>query len=384
MWTQKLDLTTDASHLLVDRQLSRSPDLVLIFGQTDNLSAQAASRTLKMAYPNAHIMGCSTGTTIVGNQLCDDGMVAMAVGFDHTRLRSTSVRLDDAEDCKAAGRELGKILADGDLRAIFLLSNGLNINGSAVVHGLTEVVGPRVRISGGLAGDGARFAQTLVLDDGVPSGGAVTALGFYGGALRLGYGTAGGWDVFGPRRQITRSEGTVLYELDGKPALDLYETYLGDEAADLPASGLFYPLEISDPARPDEKLVRTTLAVDREARSLTFAGDIPQGWNARLMQGELSHLVAGAEDAAAQALCDLQSGDDSIHPSLSVLISCVGRRLLMGQRTGDEVRAVARLLGKQDSQIGFYSYGEIAPYPNSIVSGLHNQTMTLTLLAEVA
>jgi hypothetical protein len=182
---------------------------------------------------------------------------------------------------------------------------------------------------------------------------------------------------------VTRSEGNVLFELDGKPALDLYERYLGDEADGLPGTALLYPLKIWQNDRPDTDLVRTVLAIDREARSMTFAGDIPQGWAAQLMRGNHERLVAGAEQAATLAMAGLAApaGDGD---SLALLVSCVGRRLLMGQRTADEVDAVQRRLGPQVRCIGFYSYGELAPRASTGVCELHNQTMTVTVLTEAA
>jgi hypothetical protein len=384
MWTQVLPLTPEGNVAVDTAMPVLSPDLIFVFGQTDLFAQSHGPIWLKTAYPGAHVVGCSTGTSITGNTLSDEGLTAVAVGFEHTKLRSAAVSLGDGTSCRDAGISLGRQLAREDLRAVFLLSDGQDINASELVAGLVGSVGGDVKVSGGLAGDGARFGQTLVLHDGEPVDRIVTALGFYGGHLRIGQGSAGGWDVFGPRRHITRSKGNVLYELDGKPALDLYERYLGEEAADLPASGLYYPLKISDPARPNEKVMRTILSVDHAARSLTFAGDVPEGWTARLMQGEFDHLVQGAQEAAEYALGALQAGDETIQPNLSLLISCVGRRLLMGQRTSEEVRAVSRVLGPQSRQIGFYSYGEIAPRNGSDLSLLHNQTVTLTLLAEVA
>jgi hypothetical protein len=201
--------------------------------------------------------------------------------------------------------------------------------------------------------------------------------------VRIGHGSAGGWDQFGPRRRVTRSSGNVLYELDGEPALDLYERYLGEDAKGLPSTALLFPLRVYDPARPDHDIVRTILAVDHVARSMTFAGDVPEGWIAQLMRGNFDRLAAGAAKAArdAQTQIDATShgGDE-----LALLVSCIGRRLLMGQNTLDEVEAAGAELGQQVKRIGFYSYGEISPHRASGMSQLHNQTMTITTISEAA
>jgi hypothetical protein len=178
----------------------------------------------------------------------------------------------------------------------------------------------------------------------------------------------------------------VLFELDGEPALDLYERYLGpEESKGLPSSALLFPIQVYDMQSPDSAVVRTVLAIDREARSMTFAGDVPQGWTAQLMRGNLDRLAAGAADAARQAHAGLAaaSGAPEKTERLSILVSCIGRRLLMGQRTIEEVEAAGAELGRETLRLGFYSYGEISPHAKSGHCELHNQTMTVTMLAEV-
>jgi hypothetical protein len=358
------------------------PDLVLIFGTVDALRTSTLPARLAAQIPGAIQLGCSSGTMIDSGGLTDEGLTVLAVGFERTQLRLATFSLNTAADSKAAGASIGAELAAPDLAGVFVLSEGLGVNGSALVDGLVEAIGPKAVLSGGMAGDGARFSDTLVVVGGVPASNMVAAIGFYGDAIRITHGSAGGWDEFGPDRKITRSEGAVLFELNGSPALDLYERYLGPEAADLPASGLLYPLKIRNPEHPDDEVVRTILGVDRQARTLTFAGDVPEGWSARLMRGSFEHLTDGAAAAAEHARADMALAGAT--PELCLFVSCVGRRLLMGQRTEDELEAVAASLGAATTIAGFYSYGEIAPNNQSGVCGLHNQTVTLTLLGEAA
>ena len=113
---------------------------------------------------------------------------------------------------------------------------------------------------------------------------------------------------------------------------------------------------------------------------MTFAGDVPQGWTAQLMHGNFDRLAEGAADAARQARAGLGASD--VERQFSILISCIGRRLLMGQRTSDEVEAAGAELGASTLKFGFYSYGEISPHAKSGVCELHNQTMTVTLFDE--
>jgi hypothetical protein len=346
------------------------------------LACGARYSELRNMFPTAHILGCSTGGQINNNDVSDDEIVAAAIRFDSTQLRLVHQDIADAQQSRSCGEAIGRALSREDLAGVFVLSDGLNVNGSELVNGLVAAIGPGIPITGGLAGDGASFADTLVGGDCVPRTRMVVGIGFYGSAIRIGHGSAGGWDLFGPRRQVTRSSGNVLFELDGKPALDLYEHYLGPEdSKGLPGSALLFPIQVHDAMEPNSSVVRTVLAVDHQSRSMTFAGDVPQGWTAQLMRGNLDRLAEGAADAARQARIGLDVSEKD--HQFSILVSCIGRRLLMGQRTSEETEAAGVELGSDTLRVGFYSYGEISPHAKSGVCGLHNQTMTVTSFAEV-
>ena len=333
-------------------------------------------------FPGAHVVGCSTGGQISNRDISDDDIAAIALSFDRTRLKLATAPATNSASSRICGETIGKALAAPDLAGIFVLSDGLNVNGSALVAGITAIVGGKVPVTGGLAGDGALFQETLVGGDSAPKKQMVAAIGFYGNAIRIGHGNAGGWDEFGPRRRITRSNGNVLFELDGEPALELYKRYLGDEAKGLPGTALLFPLRIHDPKQPDRDLVRTVLAVDHNTGSMTFAGDMPEGWVSQLMRGNFHRLASGAAMAARQSVAAFaeKPGNDSV----AILVSCIGRRLLMGQRTVEEVEAAGGELGAKMPTLGFYSYGEISPHAASGVCQLHNQTMTVTTFTETA
>lgn len=366
-----------------DSKASSKTDLVFYFGSREALASGVRYEELRKMFPGAHVMGCSTGGQIRNDDVSDDEIAGIALQFDSTRLQVACEPVANATSSRACGEAIGAKLAADDLAGIFVLSDGLNVNGSELVAGITSKVGGDVSLTGGLAGDGPNFGETLVGADRAPRSHEVAAVGFYGKTIRIGHGSAGGWDVFGPRRRITRSAGNVLLELDGEPALDLYERYLGeDEVKGLPGTALLFPLQIHDPMRPEHEVVRTVLAVDRAARTMTFAGDMPEGWSTQLMRGNFDRLVAGAADAARQAcagICERADGD-----TVAVLVSCIGRRLLMGQRTADEVEAAGAELGPRMPRLGFYSYGEISPHAASGICELHNQTMTITTIAEAA
>lgn len=355
--------------------------LVFYFGSRQMLANGRLHEGLRQRFPAAHILGCSTGGQMSALDVSDDMASALALDFDATELRVAHVAIGGPGDSRASGTAIGAALKDDGLAGVFVLSDGLHVNGSALVEGIVSEVGRDVPVSGGLAGDGADFVETLVGCDGTPVSDTVAAVGFYGDAVRFGHGSAGGWDVFGPMRRITRSEGSVLFEVDGKPALDLYKLYLGpEESQKLPGSALLFPLRIFDPRNPEQSVVRTILAVDHKSGSMTFAGDMPEGWSAQLMRGSFGRLCAGAAEATHKAMAGVHSGPGE--QSAAIFVSCIGRRLLMGQRIDEEIEAANAELTESCLPVGFYSYGEISPHEESGFCQLHNQTMTVTVVSE--
>ncbi len=353
--------------------------LVLLFGSSSLLDSADPLGELIEDYPESIVIGCSTAGEILGTQISDESVSAAIVRFAHTDLRMASAPAHSAEDSFKAGEGIARQLNDSRLKGIFVLSDGLNGNGSELVRGLNSQVPSSVVVTGGLAGDGDRFRRTWVLQDRRPQPGFVTAVGFYGDRIHIGHGSKGGWDRFGPERRVTKSRGSILFELDGRPALQLYKEYLGDRANGLPATGLLFPLALRCDQSDSKSLVRTILAVNEGEQSLTFAGDIPEGAFAQLMKAKFDRLVQAASEAASSTKLS-GDGDSS---TLAIAISCVGRRLVLGERTEEETEATLDVLPKGTQQIGFYSYGEISPYTTGTCD-LHNQTMMLTTLSEAA
>lgn len=356
--------------------LGSSTPLLLAFGGREE-AVRSALGELASKYPRATLCGCSSAGEIHGGTISDDTLSVAAVQFEHSSHKAVWGTISQASDSETVGKGLGKQLREPGLRGVLVLSDGMHVNGSALVNGLRSTLGPDVLVTGGLAGDGPRFGQTWVLDGAAPASPVVSAIGLYGDRLALGYGSGGGWDVFGPERAITKSVNNVLYELDGKPALELYKSYLGERAAELPASALLFPLSIR-PEGSDHRVVRTILSVDEATCSMTFAGDVPQGYRAQLMRANFERLIAGAE-GAANSLCGHSRFGQS---TLAIAISCVGRRLVLGERAEEEVEASLAELPPGTEQVGFYSYGEISP-SGVLGCDLHNQTMTLTTISEL-
>ena len=361
-----------------------APQLVLAFGAVRHFTDPAFFPALRESFPDAILAGCTTAGEIGGEGVADDGVVITAVRFRHPGLRAAATGFNGLADSRGAGERLAaQLVADQQgekLHHILVFGQGVNINGSALIEGLAAVAGSGVVISGGLAGDGGAFRQTWVLSGDGVSDHSIVAVGFYGAAIRLGHGSFGGWQPFGPARKVTRAEGSVLFELDGEPALDVYKRYLGEYAEGLPASGLLFPLSMLGEDHRAVGLIRTILGVDEAQRSLILAGDVVEHGYMQLMHASSDALVDGAT-AAAEAAREVLRG---VEPSLSILVSCVGRKLVMGARTEEEVEAVAEVFGNRGVVTGFYSYGEISPFLSTTECKLHNQTMTITTVSEVA
>jgi hypothetical protein len=358
-------------------QLSKTAQLVLLFGGTSILKDQKHLDRIKKAYPQAHLYGCSTAGEIYGTRVSDDSLVTTAVSFEHTQLEGAQIKISEVENSYQAGERLAESLDKNDLSHVLVLSDGLKINGSDLVKGLTMHLPEKVAITGGLSGDGGNFEETLVLLDGQPRKNTVAVMGLYGNRLKVGYGSFGGWDPFGPERLVTKSKGNVLYELEGRSALELYKTYLGEHAQGLPATGLLFPLSLRT-KEGETGVVRTILSVSEKDQSMTFAGDVPEGAYIHLMKANFDRLIDGAVEAAKTSYRAIGSSS----PDLAILISCVGRKMVLKQRIEEEVEGVREVLGDHTILTGFYSYGEISPTMPGSVCRLHNQTMTITTLTE--
>lgn len=362
--------------------------LILACGSVDALQNVSLLGELRAAHPGGKIIGCTTAGEISGTEVLDEALVVTAVTLDATRLHGARVRLSEHGGSVAAGEVLARALpaelpglAGGPpdpLVHVFVLSDGLRVNGSELANGITRHLPSGVTVTGGLAGDGERFGTTLILWNEQAEAGTITAIGFYSRTLKVGYGSMGGWDPFGPERLVTRSEGNVLHALDGRSALDLYKKYLGEHSQALPASGLLFPLSLRHGPAGARPVVRTLLNVDEQRGTMTFAGDVPEGSYVRLMKASFERLIEGATEAARTASGSM----NSVPAELAILISCVGRKLVLKQRIEEELEGVRDVLGGQATLAGFYSYGEISPFMRGGRCQLHNQTMTITTLAE--
>lgn len=357
--------------------IAEKAQLVFVFGGRNVLENSKLTDQISSWYPNAGRIFASTAGEITDTEVTDDGLAVTAVYFEKSKVEFASAKVENADDSFKAGEELSRILnSKGKLRHVIVISEGLKVNGTELVKGISSNLPPGVTVTGGLAGDGAKFEVTTVGLNKSPESGILAAVGLYGDSLKIGFGSQGGWSAFGDTLKITRSKANVLYELNGKSALSIYKNYLGENAKELPGAALLFPLQIQKEG--SDPLVRTILSFDEKDGSMVFAGDMPEGASVNMMRAKLDSLIQGAEKSAAVSAEPL--GDTSAEFALCV--SCIGRKLVLKGRTNDELEAVRENLDEDTAITGFYSYGEIAPYNTNTKCELHNQTMTVTLLAE--
>lgn len=350
--------------------------LVLVFADRYLLESNDIFEQVRELYPDGHLVFGSTSGEIMETNVYEESITLTAIEFEKVSFSIVSENVSDFVDIEKMGLAISNKFDKERLNHMFIVSDGSFVNGSGLIEGLESAEGFKASITGGLCGDGARFEKTLTSYNETPKQGEVIAIGFYGSELEVSYANFGGWTPFGPERTITKSAGNVLFEIDSKPALDLYKKYLGEKADELPQAALLYPLTVQQNDE-SEPLVRTILNIDEAENSMILAGDVPMNSKVQLMMSTVDDIAEGAFSAAKLAMRDRKK-----KPELAILVSCVGRKLVLDQRTEDEIEEVADVIGSQAKIAGFYSYGEMAPFAGKNKCQLHNQTMTLTLLSE--
>ena len=372
MKTVQLQRKRNAAWRYIGPKQDLKEPLVLIFGNRFLLEEAATFDELRKLFPDGHLVfGSSSGDLIAGS-VNDEHLSVTAIELERAHFEVQSINISSvAYNSELAGREVVSKLNPEGLKHIFVVSEGSSVNGSALTKGMQDAA-RKVLITGGLCGDDARFERTLAGYNKPPDDGEIVVIGFYGESFEASFSLYGGWIPFGPQRVVTRSEGNVLYEIDGKPALDLYRMYLGEKAKELPGSALIYPLNVTS-TENNQAFVRTILQIDEAQNAMILAGDVPEQALVQLMMTNTDSLAMASETAALRAL-----EGRTAPPQLALLISCIGRKLVLNQRV-EEVREV---LGEDVIISGMYSYGEIAPFYGERSCKLHNQTMTITLISE--
>lgn len=359
--------------------LQKSPadyQLILVMGDKSLVADATLLQNIRDRFPAAHIPVLSTAGEIWNGIVHDNSLLAVAIHFENTPLKVVEKNQKDYNDSHELGVALANALPKEDLSYALILSCGSLVNGEDLIHGITDILGNELLITGGMAGDGDRFQSTMVGCADHPQEGNVVLIGFYGEHIKVSTGVKSGWTFFGPERTVTRSEKNVLYSIDDENALDLYKRYLGEFAKQLPSSALFFPLAILS-EDTDVPLVRTILSVDHETGSMTFAGNVPEGARVRLMRTNTEQIINNAGMAGTQA------GVNNQNAVLALAINCIGRKLVLGPMANTEIQSIQKNITPQTLLAGFYSYGEFSGFFRPVNScELHNQTVVLTLFDE--
>jgi hypothetical protein len=363
-------------HSVKQSFINEKAQLALCFGSKEFLERENVFEKISARYPAAEIVISSTAGEIYQAEVHDNSLVVAALYFDKTTIKTAAVNIKNFNNSYDAATELASKLPKEKLVHLLVFSDGNLVNGSELVKGLATRAAEKVMATGGLAGDGPNFTSTLVGLNEKPTEGNIVAVGFYGDSITITHGSQGGWDVFGMEKRITKSKSNVLFELENQNALDLYKKYLGAEAEKLPGSALLFPLSVIIPGAT-KPVVRTILSINETEKSMTFAGDVPEGSKVRFMKADFNKLTQAASSAANNTLQNAAA-----KPVFSLLISCVGRKLILGDKTVEEVKAVNNSYNGDTVMAGFYSYGEISPFNESNDCQLHNQTMTITSFYE--
>jgi hypothetical protein len=351
-----------------------SAQLVLVFAGIDIIPNSNHYEKLHAVYPNAQIVLVSTSGEIQGNEMFENTASATAIYFENTPMRISSKENIGGRDAEQIGIEITNELLADDLKHVLLFSEGGHMNGDHLIAGISKHLPKHIVVTGGMAGDSARFAKTMVGLNGNLSENLVVAIGLYGNNIEVGYGSNDGWDLFGPLRLVTKAEENVLYDLDDTNALEIYKKYLGERANELPGAALLFPLCI---LKPDgTRLVRTILSINEEKQSMLFAGNVPVGSKVQFMIANFDRVIESASVAALKSRIH-----ENENPDLTLMVSCVGRKLVMQNRTEEEIEAVVETYNEESTFCGFYSNGEICPSTDG-VNSLHNQTMTITTFKE--
>jgi len=349
--------------------------LVFVFGDSNVIKEENVFNKLRKLYANAYIVGASSAGNILGVEINDSDVVATAVQFEKGSVKIATVDLTADSHVEEASEQLISQLDEDGLEHVFLLSDGLNINGSAIVRGINNAI-KNVAVTGGMAGDGNRFQETWVIPNAPARRSCIVAVGFYGDDFVVSSGCFAGWTGFGSEQLITKSSGNVLYELDNMPVLDFYQKYLGKYGEDMASSLLRFPFSIKS-RKDDPEIIRTPLTFDEKEKSITFVADVPEGFTARLMKPRIDMLIDGAKMAAE----DINQFNEN--QALGLIVSCTGRKSVMNELVEEELEIIEEVLGDNVQLAGFYSYGELAPFAEDLYTcQLHNQTMTVTAIYE--
>ncbi|MBK7965284.1 MAG: FIST C-terminal domain-containing protein [Bacteroidetes bacterium] len=359
-----------------DLRESKEYQLVLVFGSRTLLSSVGFYDEIRHYYPKAQILMNSTSGEIIDTQVNDDTISLTAIRFGNTQFKTTSVNILDYKSAENAGNQIAKTLFASNLTNILIFADGQQVNGQKLVQGLEDKISHPVVISGGLAGDGNKFQKSLLGLNEQPSEGKIIAVGFYGKQLSVSTGRMDGWEEFGNEILITKSHQNTLLELNHEPALKVYNQFINTNIPSNDGYTLLAPICIKTNNEPFAS-VRAIKSINEEEKSITFDGVVPQGCYIKMMKANFESLINAATSAAKNSARNISK------PELAIVISNVGRKIILSKRIEEEVEVIREVLGENTAITGFYSYGDISFVKGATKSESNNQSMTITTMREI-
>lgn len=366
------------------------PDTLIVFGSCrfDHKKLLAGITSVTGDIP---MVGGTTAGEISTSGFTTQSVVIMALSSPGLEF-STGIGLHmskDERNCSAAlAKKILKESSMTNVLSLLIFPNGMGGDGIKVIEGFHQVLGTEIEIVGGYLGDDERFENTFQYYNGKVYKDAIPALLISGEkGFETGIGVRSGFESIGNRLYCTDSEGNIVKKFDDERALDLYKEFLGEERSKrLPGICLEYPFGLIDEkvsiAGKEYFQLRCGLNVDHKNGTITLAASIPKGSAITLTTASRGEIINGAKLAARQAREALKGAV----PQAILMFSCVGRKLVLGRRTQEEVDAVRKILGENVPIMGFYTYGEIGPIDKLreelAAAKFHNETVVLWVLGE--
>lgn len=322
-------------------------------------------------WPDLHLLGASTDGEIASpSGMSEDAVVLVLVDSDRVRMRVGAGR-GVRGNPEAAVREALDAASHGDVsdvRLCIVTMEGIQPPAGTVVELLQRALPAGAVVAGGMAGEKNRLERTVqtvgreVLEDSV-------VVMLFSGPLTVATATGHGWMPVGTTHVATRMAGPLLAEIDHRPAVELYNRYLGGHS-------LFHPLAVYPDSSEDFHIVTTLQAT--EDGSLLTANFLPEGARVRLADAHPEEIIASGRRVCTEAV----EAFGPRRPDLGLVFSCTGRRVILGSRIGEEVDLLTTTIGGDVPIGGFYAYGEICPPRDREESRVHNLTLTFVLLGE--
>ncbi len=357
--------------------LENKIDADLVFYCFDRKCIQESDfNKIQSLFPTSDLVGFSTSGHYISNEIEDDNIVYAALKFESSSVKVQTYNISDFSNSGELGEGIAKNIEElSKVKGIGIISDGGQVNGTELMTGLSMNLDNKIPIFGGMAGDQARFEATMTGLNEMPSHGNVIVISFIGEKLNISTAHDDGWSSMGMEFTITSSEGNILNTADNKNIYDMLHELLEPENEDeFNRNTLFYPFSLT--TDDGVSVIRTPIKVNHKEKTLVYAGDMPQGAKITLMKSNTMDLLDSAMHATTAT-----KNEDKLE-SFLFAISCVGRRVVLGDMASEEYEEISNIYDKAKI-LGFYSYGEFTRSAgDDSYCKMHNQTFTLASISE--